>query len=96
MMRSQKQIDPAAVALRYRKNQENAPIVTAKGKNKNAEKIIQLAQNNSIPIINNPELLHLLMSLELDRPIPPEAFEAVAAIYTFLIEMDQKYEKVLL
>jgi flagellar biosynthesis protein len=96
MIRSKKQVDPAAVALRYRKNQGNAPVVIAKGKNKNAEKIIQLAQNNSIPIINNPELLHLLISIELDQTIPPEAFEAVAVIYKFLIEMDQKYERVLL
>lgn len=90
-----KQINPSAVVLKYRQSQENAPTVVARGKNLIAEKIMALAIEHDLPIIKNPELLNMLMTVEINEPIPREAFETVAAIYAFLIELDEKYAKIL-
>jgi len=90
-----KQIYPAAVALRYRSGRETAPRLTAKGKGAVAEKILETAKENDIPILQSPELLEALMTVELEDSIPDTAFSAVAEIYAFLIELDKGYEKIL-
>jgi flagellar biosynthetic protein FlhB/flagellar biosynthesis protein len=95
MNKVNRQINPAAVALRYKKNQTSAPQVIAKGSHGIAEKILNIANQYNIPIIKNSDLLNLLMAVEIDQPIPKETFEAVAAIYAFLLELDENYEKIL-
>lgn len=82
---------PGAVALRYRQSQDSAPKVTAKGRNEVAEKILEIAASNQIPMIKNAELLQLLLNVEFDEPIPETALSAIAEIYSFLIIMDDKY-----
>ncbi len=94
-MKKQTQHQISAAALRYRQSQAAAPKVTAKGQGHIARKIMELAGENDIPVIENKALLDFLMDVEIDEPIPPAAFEAAAGIYSFLLELDDKYAQIL-
>lgn len=70
-----------AVALRYVKEESAAPIVLSKGQDLIALKIREIADQYSIPIIEDKELARSLYDgVELNQPIPPEFYRAVAEI----------------
>lgn len=74
-----------AVALRYRKDEGDAPRVTAKGKGKQAEIMRELARENGIPIVQDIPLARLLYKkVKVGRRIPAETYKAVAAILAFV------------
>ncbi len=79
-----------AVALQYDKEKDRAPKVTAKGKGKTAQKIIELAQYNDIPIKKDEDLLELLSKVELDKEVPAEMYKAVAEVFSFIYKMTNK------
>ena len=79
-----------AVALKYDKEKDNAPRVAAKGKGRVAEKIIALAQEHGVPIKDDPDLIEVLASLELDQEIPPEIYVAVAELLAFVYSANQR------
>jgi len=70
-----------AVALRYDPLAAPAPLVLAKGLNRIAERIKEVARENSIPIEQNPPLARALYKqVEIGESIPEELFQAVAAV----------------
>lgn len=69
-----------AVAVKYDSDQMDAPIILAKGMDKVALKIKEIARDNEIPIIENPPVARLLHKIELGAHIPEEMFKAVAEI----------------
>ena len=73
-----------AVARRYDRQKEDAPKVVAKGQGKIALKIIELAQKHDIPIKDDPDLIEVLASLDIDEQIPPEIYVAVAELLAFV------------
>jgi flagellar biosynthesis protein FlhB len=74
-----------AVALRYVKEEGGAPIVLSKGKDIIALKIREIAEQNSIPVVEDRSLAKSMYeSVEVDRPIPPEFYKAVAEIIHIL------------
>ncbi len=73
-----------AVALRYDRAQDEAPKVIAKGQGRVAENIIELAKEHGIPIKDDPDLVEVLASLEIDQEIPPEIYVAVAELLAFV------------
>jgi len=79
-----------AVALKYDKEKNSAPKVTAKGKGTTAQKIIELAKHNDIPIKKDEDLLELLSKVELDKEIPAEMYKAVAEVFSFIYKMTNK------
>lgn len=79
-----------AVALKYDRKADGAPKVTAKGKGKVAEKIIELAKKHDIPIKDDPDLIEVLSSLEIDEEIPSEIYVAVAELLAFVYSMNSK------
>ncbi len=79
-----------AVALKYDKDSGDAPKITAKGKGKVAQKIIELAQKHDIPIKDDPDLVEVLSSLEIDEEIPPEIYGAVAELLAFVYSINSK------
>ena len=83
-----------AVALGYSKEDE-APKVLAKGQGLVAEKIIESAKENKIPLIKDPETVTSLTSIEMGQAIPPELYQVVANIYTFLIDRDREMERII-
>lgn len=73
-----------AVALRYTPGKDSAPKVVAKGKGRTADKIVALAKKNEVPVREDQNLVQVLSRLQLDQEIPPEVYQAVAAILAFL------------
>jgi flagellar biosynthesis protein len=73
-----------AVAIRYDPTQDTAPKVVAKGKGRTADQIIELARKNAVPVRQDANLVQVLSRLGLDQEIPPQVYQAVAAILAFL------------
>lgn len=79
-----------AVALTYDRERDEAPKVTAKGQGTVAEKIIELALEHGIPIKDDPDLIEVLSSLELNEYIPSEIYVAVAELMAFVYAMNNQ------
>ena len=77
-----------AVALRYRAGEDEAPVVLAKGVDKLAQRIIELAESHDITIIENVPLARALYAkVEVDCQIPSELYEAVAEVMVYLYKL---------
>ena len=70
-----------AVALRYRREEGDAPIVLAKGVDFLAHKIREIAEENNVPLVENAPLARgLYYKTREGQMIAPEFFTAVAEI----------------
>jgi len=78
-----------AIALAYDPNEDGAPRVVASGKGQIAERIIESAQENDIPVHEDSKLADTLSKLEIGEMIPPELYEVVAEILVFVDAMDK-------
>ena len=68
-----------AVALSYNPDLMDTPVVVAKGRGYIAEKIRDIANENNVPIVENPPLAQALFkSVEIGASIPGGFFHAVA------------------
>jgi flagellar biosynthesis protein len=76
------------VALRYETG-EPAPKVVAKGKGVLAEQILARAREAGVYVHESPELLGLLMQLDLDERIPPQLYVAVAELLAWVYRLEQ-------
>jgi flagellar biosynthesis protein len=79
----------AAVALAYAEN-DPAPRVVAKGRGVIAQAIIERAREAGVYVHDSPELVGLLMQVDLDRHIPPQLYLAVAEILAWLYRLEQR------
>lgn len=79
----------AAAALRYRQNEDPAPRLVAKGMGQIAERIIEAARDAGVTIREDPDLVALLMTLDLNDYIPPELYIAIAELLAFVYHMNQ-------
>ena len=77
-----------AVALAYTAG-EAAPRVVAKGKGVIAREIIERAQEAGVYVHESPELVGLLMQVDLDTRIPPQLYVAVAELLAWLYRVEQ-------
>ncbi len=69
-----------AVAIQYDRTTMPAPLVVAKGRGNVAEKLITMARENRIPIIEDKLLVEMLDKLNLNQQIPGELYQVVAEI----------------
>jgi flagellar biosynthetic protein FlhB len=76
-----------AVALRYDEKTMFAPRVTAKGQDSMALRIIEIARESSVPIVQNVGLAHGLFDLEIGHEIPEDLYEAVAEVLNFVFQL---------
>ena len=83
----------SAVALAYAANAP-APKVVAKGRGLIAEAIIERARAAGVYVHDSPELVGLLMQVDLDRHIPPQLYVAVAEILAWLYRLEQRRDAV--
>ncbi|MBW2056209.1 MAG: EscU/YscU/HrcU family type III secretion system export apparatus switch protein [Deltaproteobacteria bacterium] len=81
-----------ALALDYRPGEGEVPRVVAKGKGVVAERIIGAARKAGVPIREDPALLSLLSTLDLDEEIPPEAYAVVAEILAFVYRVHHRWK----
>ena len=82
-----------AVALQYRPEQDNAPIVLAKGQDELALRIIRTAEEHQISVIENIPLARALYAnTELNREIPAEFYGAVAEVLVYIFKLNEKHQ----
>ncbi len=80
-----------AVALEYEQGRTPAPIVIAKGVEEVALRIRELAGEHDIPIVEDPPLARALYAVaELEEPIPPEHYAAVAKVIGYVLSLTGK------
>ena len=73
-----------AIALRYDQEKDKAPVVVAKGQGSIAEKIIKLARENNIPVVEDEELIEAMINMDVYEEIPPELYRAIAQVLIFV------------
>ena len=80
-----------AVALRYKPDQDSAPVVVAMGLDELALRIVSVAEENHVAVVENVQLARSLYAgVELNRQIPPEFYGPVAEILVYVLKLDQK------
>ncbi len=79
-----------AIALKYDKEKNDVPIITAVGQGVVAEKIIEKAEENEVPIQYNEKLVKELIQFKVGTEIPPELYEIVAQVLIFVEGLDHK------
>jgi len=77
-----------ASALRYEGT--GAPKITASGQGLIADRIVEVARENGIPVREDPALAEALASLELDTEIPEDLYTAVAEAIAWAYTLDAK------
>ncbi len=78
-----------AAALRYDHDRDRAPKVVAKGRGKIAEKIVALAHEHEIPLVEDHNLIQMLEALDVDMEIPVELYKAVAEVLVFVYRLNK-------
>lgn len=79
-----------AVALQYEPGM-NAPLCVAKGVDRIALSIREIARENGVPLVENPPLARTLHdTVEIDEEIPPEHYRAVAQVIGYVMRMREK------
>jgi flagellar biosynthetic protein FlhB len=80
-----------AVALEWDEITMDAPILTAKGADLMARRIRELAREHDVPIMENPPLARALYDkVELDSPVPPNLYAAVAQVIAFIYKLKNR------
>ena len=80
-----------ACALKYDAETMASPTVTAKGTELIAKKIIDIAVQHNVPVIDNPPVARALFRMvDINQQIPPELYKAVAEILLFVYGLKNK------
>ena len=79
-----------AIALNDGAQKGEIPEIIASGRGKIAEKILELAYENGINVREDKVLTEMLATIEIDSPIPSEAFMAVAEILSYVYKASGK------
>ena len=80
-----------AVALKYESGKTAAPVCVAKGVDALALRIRAVAEENDVPVVENPPLARALHApVEIDEAIPPEHFKAVAQVIGYVFRLQGK------
>ena len=76
-----------AAALHYGAD-DTAPVVVASGMGYLAEKIVDVAQANGVPVYEDDSLATILTQLQLGQEIPQELYQAIVDIYVYFLNFD--------
>jgi len=80
----------SAVALAYDASSSRAPRVVARGYGELAERIVESARDHGVFVHDSPELVGLLMNLDLDDVIPQELYMVVAELLVWVAELERE------
>lgn len=78
-----------AAALSYAHGRDQAPKVVASGRGKIAEKIVALAREHGVPLVEDHNLVQMLEALDVDTEIPVELYQAVAEVLVFVYRLNK-------
>lgn len=85
-----------AVALQYGAD-KGVPVIVASGMGNLAEKMVEVAMENGVPVYEDNSLATILSQMELGREIPEELYEAIVDIYLYFLNFDpsdpEKYRR---
>ncbi len=81
-----------AVALSHA-DPAKAPVVVARGYGVTAESIVRQARENGVYVHASPDLVRLLVQVDLDRQIPPQLYLAVAEVLAWLHGIERSAEE---
>jgi flagellar biosynthesis protein FlhB len=77
-----------AVALKYESGKMGAPVCVAKGVDRIALRIREIAEEHDVPVVENPPLARALYaSVELEAEVPPEHYKAVAGVIGYVMRL---------
>jgi flagellar biosynthesis protein FlhB len=80
-----------SVALKYNPDEDDAPIVVAKGVDELAMRIRETAKEHNVIVFPNPPLARLLFdTVEVDEMVPPDQYKAVAEIISYVFKLKGK------
>jgi flagellar biosynthesis protein len=82
-----------AAALRYDPEKGGAPEIVALGKGEVAERIVQKAKENDVPLYEDAKLAHTLNYLHVGDEIPRELYEVIAQVLVFVNSLDDSYSR---
>ena len=75
-----------AVALRHDENKDVAPVIVASGLGYMAERIVEMANENGVPVYEDNSLATVLTQLDLGTAIPEELYQAIVDIYAYFLK----------
>ena len=87
MSRLENRAAKKAVALQYGAG-DNAPVIVASGQGYLAEKIVELAADNGVPIYEDNSLSTILTQLQLGQEIPSDLSQAIVEIYVYFLHFN--------
>lgn len=77
-----------AIAVQYDAQSMQAPKVVAKGAHRLAERIVEIARLNQVPLVQNVPLARALYRLvEIDQEIPPQLYMAMAEVLAYVYRL---------
>jgi flagellar biosynthesis protein len=82
-----------AVALKYSSDKGAAPVIVAKGKGLLAESILRKAEEHGVPVQEDASLVEVLSKLDIEQEIPPELYQLVAEVLSFIYRSDQRVKQ---
>ncbi len=81
-----------AVALKYERGKDKAPVVLAKGENRFAQRIKALAAEHGVPTVENKPVARVLFAMgRVGENIPSELYQAVAEILAVVYRTHRYY-----
>ncbi|WP_313345149.1 EscU/YscU/HrcU family type III secretion system export apparatus switch protein [Sedimentibacter sp.] len=83
-----------AVALKYDSNKNNAPVIIASGSGYVADKVVEIAEENGIPVYKDDSLSVLLSQLDVGSEIPEELFGSIVDIYIYFLNFKLSKDEV--
>ena len=86
-------LNKKAVALKYDETSDAAPIIVASGMGYVAEKLVEIANENNIPIYEDNSLATVLTQLNLGSQIPEELYQVIVDIYVYFLNFAPKGER---
>jgi flagellar biosynthesis protein FlhB len=83
-----------AVALRYRRGFDPAPLVVAKGAGEQAQRIKEVARLAAVPVLENKPLARALFkSVEVGDQLPRQFYRAIAEVFATIMRAEARREK---
>lgn len=79
-----------AAALKYNPSDDYAPVVVASGHGHIAEKIIQVADQNGVPVFRDDSTAAVLTMLKVGQSVPESLYEVIAGIYTEILKASKE------
>ncbi len=93
-MSQYKENSKRAVALKYDANKSSAPVIVASGSGYIADKVVEIAEENGVPVYKDDSLSVLLSQLDMGSEIPEELFSSIVDIYIYFLNFKLSKDEV--